>query len=240
MERLYYKNMKKTNFQNVTAYHRYWCGQKKLVDQRYLQTRVLRTLRNLFEFILKKEFGKKILDLGCGDGSFVRVCNENNITARGIDISDGINFECDKLPYEDDSFDIVLLYSIIEHIENPDNILCEIKRVLRKNGFVIIITHNFELSNWLLCGRDFYNDPTHRRPYNRVSIKKLMTMYEFSKCFLGLWTVCKSPFIWRLPEKLQFYYGAVLPFPGLAKFVPPFLKGRSKSMLCVFENGKNV
>lgn len=224
---------------NVLMYHRYWCQQQKLSDQNYLQLRVLKTLKNLFKFILKEEFGKKILDLGCGDGSFVRVCNNNNIKAIGIDVSEGINFECDKLPYKDNEFGIALMYSVIEHIKDPANILFEIKRVLRQGGFLIIITHNFELDNWFLCGKDFFNDPTHIHPYNRKSIKQLMNMYNFSKSFVGLWTVCKSPLIWRLPEKLQFYYGALLPFSGLTKFVPSFLKGKSRVMLCVFKNEKD-
>jgi hypothetical protein len=99
----------------------------------------------------------------------------------------------------------------------------------------LIITSNFEFGSFFLCDRDFFIDPTHIRPYNRRSIRLLMKMYNFKERFLGLWTVCKSPLVWRMPEALQFYYGAFLPFAGATRYAPVFLKGRSRSMLCVFE-----
>ena len=91
------------------------------------------------------------------------------------------------------------------------------------------------MNNFFLCGGDFFDDPTHIHPYNRKSIKTLMKIYNFKEKFIGLWTVCKSHIIWKLPEILQFYYGALLLFKGTTKYVPKFLTGKSKSMLCVFE-----
>lgn len=219
----------------AVQYNKNW--QLKLLEQDrfYMQERVLRTFCNLFLKILKSDFGGKILDVGSGDGSFVKVCQENKISAVGIDISDGIDFETDRLPFEDGYFDVAIMYSVLEHLHSPGNILQEIYRVLKKEGKLIIITHNFELENLILCDRKFYSDPTHVRPYSRKSIKVLMKIYDFKVCFVGLWTVCKSHLIWKLPEIVQFYYGAFLPFYGINRYVPNFLKGRSKGMLCVFE-----
>ena len=58
---------------------------------------------------------------------------ENNIDAFALDAySQKINFENDKLPYDDEYFDFVTLTSLIEHIVNPKILLQEINRVLKK------------------------------------------------------------------------------------------------------------
>lgn len=220
---------------DIMHYNELWQKKKLEPDRLYMQERVLKTLKTLFSKTLKSEFSGKVLDVGSGDGSLVQVCNQNGIDAQGIDIPQGINFEKDKLPFGDNEFKIAIMYSVLEHLERPGNILLEVYRVLKNGGKLIIITTNFELENLLLCGRDFYNDPTHIHPYNRKSIRTLMRMYKFKEAFLGLWTVCKSHRIWNLPETVQFYYGALLPFRGTTKHVPGFLKGKSKTMLCIFE-----
>lgn len=177
------------------------------------------------------------MDLGCGDGALVKLLNmEKNITAKGIDFGHGVDFEKDKLQFQDNEFDIIIMYSVIEHLYNPGNILTEIKRILKPGEFLIIITSNFDLYNLFVCDRSFYNDPTHVHPYNHISIEHLMRVYNLKKRFIGLWTVKKSTLLWKLPLKLQFYIGALFPFRGQTKFVPSFLKGKSKTMLCVFEN----
>jgi len=221
-------------------YNKLWQEKKIEPNRLYMQERVLKTFKTLFSKILKSEFSGKVLDVGSGDGSFVQICKQNGIEANGIDICNGIDFEKDTLPFKESEFDIAVMYSVLEHLQSPGNILLEIHKVLKYRGKLIIITANFEIGNLFLYSGDFFNDPTHVHPYNRKSIKTLMKMYNFEERFLGLWTVCKSHMIWRLPETLQFYYGALLPFLGTTRYVPNFLKGKSKSMLCVFENNKGV
>ncbi len=220
---------------NIFHYHMQWQNKSMESDRLYMQERVFKTLQSLFLKILNSEFKGRILDVGFGDGSFIQICAKHGLRAQGVDICHGINFETDRLPYEDSTFDIAIMYSVIEHLYSPCNILTEIRRVLRPKGKLIIITTNFELDNFLLCGRDFFDDPTHIHPYNRKSLRMLLKMYDFKERFLGLWVICKSHKIWKLPETLQFYYGAFLPFKGTAKYAPGFLKGRSRGILSVFE-----
>jgi len=216
-------------------YNKLWLEKQKEPDRQYMQGRVLRTFKALFSKVLNSEFSGRVLDVGSGDGSFVNVCTQNGIDAKGVDICHGIDLERDKLPFGDGEFDMVTMYSVIEHLNTPANVLLEIHRVLKNNGKLIMVTSNFELENPILCEKGFFNDPNHVHPYNRKSIRMLMKMYDFKEEFIGLWTVCKSHMIWKLPEIIQFYFGAFLPFQGRARHVPGFLKGRSKSMLCIFE-----
>ncbi len=221
--------------QNSFYYNKLWQEKRFEPNRLYMQERVLKTIRTLFSEILNSDFTGSILDVGAGDGSFVAVCLQKGMKASGVDICDGIDFEKDKLPFSSEEFDCAVMYSVIEHLHNPSNILLELSRVLKSKGRLVIITPHFDLQRPWLCSRDFYNDPTHVRPYNRISIRTLMKMYGFKERFVGLWTVCKSPLIWKLPEIWQFYLGALLPFTGRTRYVPQFLKGKSKGMLCVFE-----
>lgn len=218
------------------AYNLDW--QKKALDagRTTFQRRVVDTLSNLFDGILGISFKGRILDLGCGDGSVVEAMNQyEGVAAEGIDIGHSVDFETDRLPYVDASFDIVLMYSVIEHLHNPGNALTEVRRILKKNGHVIVITPNFDLRNFLVCDRTFYEDPTHVHPYNPVSLPHVMRIYGLEKAFLGLWTVKKPISLWKKPELLQFFIGAFLPFRGNHPWAPSFLKGSSRTILSVFK-----
>jgi len=231
---LFLKGKTKVKYDIMTSYHKKWLKDKSKEDRIILNQRVLLNMKEFFKFVLNRQFKGKLLDLGCGDGSFVKCCQNADIDAVGIDISDGVNFEHDKLLYEDSQFDIVFMYSVLEHIHDPSNILNEIKRVLVDKGIVIIITPNLDQVKL-----NFFDDPTHVRPYNPRSIVWLMNSFDFENLFVGLWTVNKSPLIWKLPERIQFFYGSILPFTGLNKLAPSFLKGKSKAMLCAFSLKKD-
>ncbi|HEY9584309.1 MAG TPA: DUF4910 domain-containing protein [Candidatus Paceibacterota bacterium] len=211
-------------------YHDKYLKDRSGLNQDYLHGRVFETLGNFFDSVLKKPFFGKLLDLGCGDGSFVKYCKSRGIEATGIDINNGVNFERDRLPYKDNSFDIVFMYAVIEHITDPSNILTEIKRVLSNNGVIVLITPNFDQAPII-----FYDDPTHVKPYNPTNLSYLMKLFGFKEEFIGLWTVKKSPLIWKLPRKLQFLYGRLLPFAGTTRYIPSILKGKSKTMMAAFK-----
>ena len=90
---------------------------------------------------------KRILDIGCGDGSFSSLLLNNNNQIIGLDISDmavriaqerGIHAEYfdinDHLPFEDGLFDAVLIFDTLEHVFDPYFVLKESYRVLKENG----------------------------------------------------------------------------------------------------------
>jgi SAM-dependent methyltransferase len=108
-----------------------------------------------------------ILDFGCGDGSFVRDLVISGYDAYGVDIYSRLNesarpyahrfstieipqstgdwynlpsWDDYRLPYPDNSFDVVISRSVLEHIFNLEVALKEIARVLKKDG---ISMHTF-------------------------------------------------------------------------------------------------
>ena len=96
-----------------------------------------------------------VLDLGCGNGEYDPV-GKLNLTAKmivGIDIDENLLREnkyialkvigdAHKLPFRDDIFDVVISRELIEHLENPDYVIEESARVLKKNGKIILQTPN--------------------------------------------------------------------------------------------------
>lgn len=103
---------------------------------------------------IKKLNFKNCLDVGCASGFMVSEISKFFPKAKyfGIDVYDKaitaakknyprIEFSvasADKLPFKDSSLDLILFYETIEHVENPLRCLEEIKRVLKKNGTLIL------------------------------------------------------------------------------------------------------
>ncbi len=174
--------------------------------------------------------GIKLLDIGSGDGSFIKICQKNNINSEGIDGSTtNINFETDKLNYEDNTFDVVTFLSVIEHINNPNNVIEEICRILKKGGLIITITPNFKYAY-----KNFYDDPTHLRPYTDKSIDKLMSLHKLTSIRTVPFLVNKSLLFWKIPFK--FKIASLLPLKNhhfkKLTFLN-FLKGNSTAMINV-------
>ncbi len=102
--------------------------------------------------------GKRLLDVGCGDGALsYLLARRTGAHVTGIDSSaDAIHFAREKtksdsniefieasayhLPFPPDSFDYVVSSDVIEHLQDPQAMLTEIKRVFDGKGKIIITT----------------------------------------------------------------------------------------------------
>ena len=97
----------------------------------------------------------KILDIGCHSGLFTKQLTESIKPSKiyGIDISEsaissakhrikGAHFytgDAHNLPFKNSFFDKIFCLEMLEHVENPSQVVSEIKRVLKKNGTGIIL-----------------------------------------------------------------------------------------------------
>ena len=102
--------------------------------------------RKNFDFLQNKlQENTKILIIGggivgSGMSSFYKKCAKLNIKLEAIDvyISENINAVVDAhyLPYANETFDIVIIQAVLEHVLNPQRVVKEIFRVLKLNGIV--------------------------------------------------------------------------------------------------------
>ena len=98
-----------------------------------------------------------ILDVGCGEGDVSVALHElTGSRVVGLDISEVVVDHVRKrgleahrvaigdepLPFSDETFDLVYMAEVLEHLHHPDRALTEISRVLRANGHVLITTPN--------------------------------------------------------------------------------------------------
>ena len=194
-----------------------------------LKDRVFRTFDSLMRVSGSPGMapGMSLLDLGSAAGALVEVAKNHGLNARGLDVTDGIDFEKDRLPVEDASIDVVTLVAVIEHLRSPDNLLRETLRVLKPGGAFIAVT-----PNWRFSYREFFDDPTHVRAYTDKSLKSLLRSFGFVRADVVPWLVCKPAWMWHAPG--AFHLARFIPFRGQSsRFIPGLFKGQSKSLLAI-------
>jgi len=146
----------------------------------------------------------RVLDVGCGGGellSFLPIRNKYgvdiNLTSvkwarrRGINAR-VVDVETQKLPYRDNYFDLVLCTELLEHLFNPFLLLSEIKRVLKKGGYVYATVPNdlyyIESRIKVLLGKPFMRDllsQPHIRFFNKNLLFELFEKFRFKVIYLG-------------------------------------------------------
>lgn len=142
-----------------------------------------------------KEAAFKFTDIGCGFGVFMRIMGKEYPNAKlyGIDkrekeqLQHGAKLVNNKnaeliqgdalnLPYENNSFDIVLTTDVLEHVNDPIKGLNEIKRIIKPHGLVVILVPTelflFKALRRLFGKRKFHAD------YHWVGTLKSVNEFE--------------------------------------------------------------
>lgn len=108
----------------------------------------------------------EILDVGCGAGFLTNYLSEHGYRVTGLDSSpeslavakrhdrtgrvEYVEGDAMKLPFPDQSFDVVASLDFLEHIHTPAAAIAEVSRVLRPGGLFFFHTFNRNLLSWLL------------------------------------------------------------------------------------------
>ncbi len=95
-----------------------------------------------------------ILDVGCGIGTYVGKFREFSEHVFGIDVEEErvaegtrshpnlLVGEAELLPFKDETFDVILLNEVIEHVRDDAQTVADALRVLRPGGRLIVFAHN--------------------------------------------------------------------------------------------------
>lgn len=145
--------------------------------------------------------GKKILDIGCGDGTMGKVLREKGAIVFGADISEKavgkaaqvldkafvFDVEGGDFSAIDGDFDVIIASEVIEHLFDPKNFLLNLKSCMKKDSALILTTPNFLM--WtnrikMLFGKFEYTetgflDEGHIHFFTYFSLKKLLELTGF-------------------------------------------------------------
>ena len=149
----------------------------------YLKTRSKLSFlyRKYFLYPKINKFTKdEILDVGCGIGDYLSL-TPNSI---GVDINQfNINhvldmglkallLEGEVFPFDEEKFNSVVMDNVIEHLSDPEIVLSEIKRVLKKDGNLIIGIPGIKA---------YALDDDHKKFYTQKTLKDLIESFGFTE-----------------------------------------------------------
>lgn len=176
---------------------------------------ITRPSKGKLNYIEKYATGKTLLDIGCAQGWYAKKAKDKGFKVLAVDIEnfikvEGINFQTitpgQIYPQINKHFDTVLLFDVLEHIENEEEALSDLSKLCMQR--VIISVPNTDDKNLPNYNLTLVNrkDRTHRRFYTKENLRQKLEKHGFK--------IIKIT-----------YEGAVL--PGiLGEFVRPRFLGR--------------
>ncbi len=137
-----------------------------------------------------------ILDVGCGTGANIEMLSKYG-EAEGVDVSDDALEFCrvkglkaqkglaEKLPYEDETFDLTTALDVVEHLDDDVEGLKEMFRVTKRGGYSLIFVPAFM---WLWGVQDDISN--HRIRYTKKQIVERLEKagYTIERATYANWT----------------------------------------------------
>jgi 2-polyprenyl-3-methyl-5-hydroxy-6-metoxy-1,4-benzoquinol methylase len=150
----------------------------------------------------------KLLDIGAGTGDFLAAAKNNgwkvsgaepNEKAKGIASKKGVVLDESTTHFESNSFDVITMWHVLEHVYDPEIQIRELKRLVKPNGTIIIAVPNFNSFDAKYYGEFWaaYDVPRHLWHFSKTAIHKL-----FQRELLELTEV--------LPMKFDAFYVSLL------------------------------
>ncbi len=142
----------------------------------------------------------KKLNFGCGDEILKGFVNVDNVPLKGVDVVHDFN----KFPYpfKNNEFDFIFTSHVLEHLDDLQKVLIELKRISKPGARISIRVPHFS------CGVS-YRDPTHKRLFSYFTWD-----YFTDECFYV------QPKFKIIKRKLNF---TRLAFPFLNKIFNPII-----------------
>ena len=150
-------------------------------------------IKNKADLILKKKKGK-ILDVGCGDGDFLKFMKDHGWGTYGIEPSSSgaklakgklngkiYNTVLEKAKFPNNFFDAVTIWHVLEHVDNPGKMIKEVERIMKRNGLLIIAVPNIGSIQAKIGGKKWFHldVPRHLHHFSTKTLKALMKSNGF-------------------------------------------------------------
>ena len=160
----------------------------------------------------------RLLDVGCATGIFLEVARDAGWQGEGLDISEyalararekGLTVQHGTNPgalYAENTFDVITLWDLIEHVPDPAGLLAECHRLLRPGGVLAISTPDAGSvlarvlrGNWL----GFRSIDEHLYFFSRTTITRMLEAAGFEvRRYQQVGKYLRLP---RLIDRMRFY-----------------------------------
>jgi 2-polyprenyl-3-methyl-5-hydroxy-6-metoxy-1,4-benzoquinol methylase len=188
---------------------------KGFINSTYQSVRKYTLLKKL-QLISKYYKTGKILDIGCGTGEFLNTCKNAKWQTMGIEPDDDaremaiknygldVRKESELSTLENESFDIISMWHVLEHVPNLNERVEELKRLIKPRGIIIIAVPNCNSldakiykENWAAC-----DVPRHLYHFTPKDIETLFRNHGL-KMFRILPMIFDSFYVSMLSEKIR-------------------------------------
>lgn len=189
---------------------------KGFINSAYQSVRKYTLLKKL-QLISKFYKTGNILDIGCGTGEFLNVCKNAKWNCIGIEPDDDAremgknNYSLDVRPeleinnLASESFDIITMWHVLEHVPDLNQRILDLKRLLKPKGIIIIAVPNCDSYDAKVYKEHWaaYDVPRHLYHFTPASIEHLFKKHQL-KMFRIMPMVFDSFYVSMLSDKYKF------------------------------------
>jgi SAM-dependent methyltransferase len=187
-----------------------------VVDGTFDLTRFDARHASVLKMIADEAPGRRLLEVGCGAGFFLKAAARGGWHVEGIELStEASRFAMERLELpirreraedaaiEPASFDAAAMFDVIEHLFDPRAVLAAIARALAPGGTLVISTPNIDAASRYLLGRDWavLSPLEHVYYFSEDSLRRLLEATGFS----GVRFV-REHVMWGPQETINFRY----------------------------------
>ena len=144
-------------------------------------------LRHKYRIAVKGKTTGKMLDIGCGVGDFIKKAEQHGWHCTGVEPSEAAKaiakkrIQAEILSSEDleqipdETFDIITMWHVLEHIDNLYWQVAQLQRLIKKNGRIVIAVPNYKSYDACYYKEKWaaYDVPRHLNHFNKNTLVKI-------------------------------------------------------------------
>ncbi len=188
-------------------------------ERRLLNTEIYRLEERIHAYLSRRSYFEKryreniatikrfkqngtLLDVGCNIGLFLTVAREEGFSVIGVELNKGcadygrnaFNLDIrtdvlDNVSIPEQSIDVITLFDVLEHVPDMHGFMLSVKRLLKKDGLLVLQSPNFQSLMVRLTGTNWnwLTPPDHVYHFTPTTIEMLLKEHRLDIKMLRTW-----------------------------------------------------